>query len=499
MALYYNGISFTDVRTATHVMGPVKDPSGSDQLYTRITLKAHTLLNIDLIPAIAADAGGDAGTILARVRHYLTQPRCPMYYDLQTVVATQVNFNNSAGAIISLPDGRDDAGGPWPDTDAISVAYTTPNTLEIYWACTVHLKDCDTSLVGVDFNSSQIPISVRWEDSISWDETWKATYQRSGTCIISSKQRRTMDWFRRYNLNMVVCAGFRRTQAKYLVSKDGLRCDFNFTDVQIRFAPPYPAVKMTITQSETAPTQGGMKKGAVAVDMTGVQSANVVDLSNWALLIMKARVWASNPIMFQGIVPGVMNLETTETQDDVHVRATCSYKINPSNQRQTGVISTAKKWGGYVGQALVLGPAGALLNRAIRPPQPTQQGVTPVGQAPWPWVGYGTSPASTNNTIGFAEWANPYASIAGPNQGIGMAEAVNLFAALLADPCGRGLAPVPDPFDTPPVIPIPSSTATSSPTPTTPDPASSSPGEMNQQPFNPSVLGGNFLGLPGFR
>lgn len=493
MALYYNGINFIDVNTTTHVMGPMKDPSGSDQLFTRIDIKARTLLNISYLPSTILDFGKDAGGILARVRHYLTQPRCPMYYDLQSTTRAQAFASgNDRSAIINIPDGRDDAGGPWPDPTAITVAYTTPNTLEIYWACTVQVKDCETDSSNESsiLTTSQNPISLRWEDSLSWDETWKATYTRSGTCIISSRQRRTMDWFRRNRLNMTVCAGFRRTNAKYLVSKDGLRCDFNFTDVQIRFAPPYPSVKMTINQSETAPTQGGMKKGAVAVEMTGIQNANVVDLSRWALLILKARVFASNPVMFQGVVPGIMNLETTETQDDVTVRATCSYKVNPGNQRNTGVISTAKKWGSYVGKSLVLGPVGAGLSALIKPPQKTQQNKTPVGESPWPWVGYGTSPTTLNNPIGWATWANPYASISGPDSGLGMAEAVSLFVAVLNDPCGNTALPVPNPLDTPPTVVIPSSTVTGdqSPSVTPPAPGGTLPS---------SGLGNNSLSGPG--
>lgn len=488
MALYYNGISFVDVNTQTHITGPVKDQSGSDQLYTRITVKARTILNTQLLPATILDQGKDAGALLARVRHYLTQPRCPMFYDLSSPPVGGVQAFSKANAIIYLPDGRDDANGPWPDPDAISVTYTTPQTLEIVWACTVHLMDCDNQSL---LSGRREPISIRWEDSISWDETWKATFRRVGTCIITSKGRYTIDWFRRYRINLNVCAGFRRTEAKYLVSKDGLRCDFTFTDVQLRFAPPMPAVKMKITQSETAPTQDGMRKGAVSVDLVGLQNANVVDLANWALIIMKARVWASNKVIFQGIVPGIMNLQTTETESEVSVQATCSYKVNPSNKRQTSSINSKNNWGVAVGNALGpswLSPIGAithLYGQSKAPVQPTQQVEDPISNSPWPWVGYGTSPVTLANPIGYASWANPYAAIQPPNQGVGMSEAVSLFAALLQDPCGRALPPVPNQIDTPPVIQIPNSSIQAS-QPGAPEPSVNIPegGSLWNNPIN---------------
>lgn len=507
MALYYNGIEFVDVNTTTHITGPVKDPSGSDQLYTRITIKARTILNIQYLPATVADANGDAGAILARVRHYLTQPRAPMYYDISSPPgpAGRIFGAGNGQALINLPGGRDDANGPWPDPEAISVVYTTPETLEIQWACTVHLLDCNQESL---FNGSQNPISIRWEDSLTWDETWRATFQRQGVCIIGSRGRYTIDWFRRYRINLIVPAGFRRTGAKYLVSKDGLRCDFTFTDTQIRFAPPMPAVKMKIVQSETAPTQGGMKKGAVSVELVGLQNANVRDLANWALIIMKARVWASNKLIFQGIVPGVMNLQTTETQDDVSVQATCSYKVNPSNQRQTSTIAAKKNWGTIIAGSVVAGPflavpvlAGGALLTPSADKQPTQQVTDPISNSPWPWVGYGTSPTSPENPIGFAPWANPYASIQPPNQGVGMSEAVSLFAALLQDPCGRGLQPVPNQLDAPPVIQIPGSSiiTSSAPLPNTgptgsmwngPDQIQNTPGTTGGAGFGGGPLDG---------
>lgn len=420
MACNYNGIEFTDINTDNHVMGPATDPSHSDQLFTEFNLTIRSILNVKNLPAIVQDA--DAQTILARVRHYLTEPRGTLYYDITSPPGTR-----GPNPVFNLTDGRDDAGGPWPDKDAFKIAYTTPGTLEVIWKCTIRLRDCGS------LNPSE-PLSLRWEDSISWDGTWKATYHRSGTLIISSRSANNIDWFRRNKVAPAVCAGFQRMNATYRCSRDGLRCDFDFADEQIRFAPPYPGVELKINQSESAPLVGGMRKGNVSVSMTGIQSANVVDMGRWCLQIMKARIWSANPLTSQGTVLGTANLETIETTKGVESVATCSYKVQPDGTREGVLVAAFGKWA----QSAADQAAGVVKG------QTTPEGRLATGLTYFPWVGYGTSAKTQQNPGGFAEWANPTAAVGGPASGVGLAASISLFAALLNDPCGVSLSATPN-------------------------------------------------------
>lgn len=418
MAITYNGIALTAQNTMTQVMGPVKDPSGSDQMMTKILIKVRAIINMNLLPAIAADNTFQqdvAGTI-ARIRHYLTQPRCPLYYDNHSPPGT----TGLGPAFINLPSGRDDAGGPWPDANAFEIAYLTERTCEVFWACVVHLRDCGATVPTE-------PLSLRWEDSISYDETWKATYRRQGVCIISSLQANNIDWFRRNKLSVPVCAGFKRVQSQYAISKDGLRCDFSFTDEQLRFAPPYPGVKLEIVQSESGPLHGGMGKGAIQVKMVGIQNANVVQLSALTMAICKSRMWAQSPLSTRGIVIGNFVLETRENETGVECSAIASYKVNP-NAKRLSKVNVTLEWK----QTFPI--PFPVINA-----QPTQQGKDPTGMTYFPWVGFGTSPVSGTNPGGYAQWANPTGSVGGPVDGIDLANAVGLYAALLNDPCGRQL------------------------------------------------------------
>jgi hypothetical protein len=424
MSVKYNGISFVYPLTTTHIMGPVKDPSGSDQLYTEITLAVESILNVALLPAKVTD--GSVGNVLTSIRHYLTQPRAAFYYDLTSIPGNQGN-----APVINIPDGRDDGTGPWPDEKGFSVTYTTPDTLKVKWSCTVKIRDCG------DPNLISTPLSLRWEDSIGWDATGRATYTRNGTCILSSKSDQTIDWYRRNKLAPPTPFGFRRASSKFTISRDYLRCDFTVVDEQIRFAPPANAVKMKITQSESAPI-GPIRRGQVTVTLTGLQNSSVLDLSRWALLIMTARVQAAGPLV-AGVngstsILGVVALQTDEDTDNVDVVASCTYKTDPGKGRQIGLVGgIAQAWVAAANALQIAGPF----------PRRTQQGLPP-GLPKFPWVGVGTSGASQYNPTGFASWANPTAAISGPVDGVGLAQAVTMFGALLNDPCGAELRAAPD-------------------------------------------------------
>jgi hypothetical protein len=422
MSLSYNGIDFVYPLTTLHQYGPVKDPSGSDQLYTKVQLTAETLLNAAFLPARVQDA--NPSQVLANVRHALTQPRGALYYDLDSLPGQTGN-----SPLINIPDGRDDGTGPWPDDSAIRVIYTTQNTLSITWSCTVLLRDC-----GGD--TTDQPLSLRWQDSLSFDNTGKATYSRNGTLIISSKDIHSIDWYRRNALSAGVAPGFRRTSSKYTSSSDGLRCDFTFADEQTRITPPGNAVDIRITQSETAPI-GPIRKGTCVVRLTGLQNSNPVDLARWALIILNTRLNAARPLLARigasAALIGNINLSVTEDTAGVEAEATVSYKTQPDPQRQQAVL-------GAVGWAAAV---GAGFQNATPNPTPTQQGKTP-GIPLFPWVGVNTSPVTAGNPAGFATWANPTGAINPPADGLGTASSIALFAAILRDPCGAALVSTPD-------------------------------------------------------
>lgn len=398
MALSYNGIDLSYPKTETNRNSPGLDPSNSDQLFTSITIKAQAVINLDLAPALVAD--GDAGGTLARIRHMLTQPRMKMYYDL-----TSPTGQTGPNPIINLPSGRDDAGGPMPDPDAFSAVYTTPSTILVSWSCTVKLRDC-----GVQISA---PISLRWQDTIEFNNKWKATYRRVGVMIVSSLDSTSVDRYRASSVAPLVPPGFARESASYTISKDGLRCDFSFVDGQVRWVPPYPCVDLDITQQENAPSLGGVAKGEIHVRVGGVISANPADMYYWSVVAAMTRLNASRPLGNGPKFIGATVFRLMERKDAVDAEFSVSYKAT------TTATSGAR----------------------VRIPGVIRPVVLP------PWVGFGTTPRSQFNQYpgpgpqaGYAQFADPVGSLSpGPADGKGTATAISLFAALLQDPCGSRL------------------------------------------------------------
>lgn len=433
MGLQYNGIDFPYPLTKVNVSSPGMDPSNSDQLFTEIKLEVQSILSHQAMDSAQLGGATDASEILAVLRHKLTAPRRPLFYDVGSL---SDETENALKPIIRIPDGRDDGGGPLPDPAAFKAYYNTPETIVVSWSCLVKLTDC-TFAQG----SKATPLSIRWSDSISWDRYFKATWHREGTCIISSRSVFTIDDVRRRGtLTPTVPAGFARVNSQYVESKDGLRCDFRFTDEQMRFAPPYPAVDMDILQSESLNILNGMyRKGIVTVRMKGVMNANPIDLSQLCTTVGYARVFAALPLTAQNKIVGNAEFGTREGKDYVEANMTIEYTVIPQ------VLQNKPATGTFWNNVGAFGVANALIFAANNGPPPalTQQGLDPAKTPPLPWVGFGTTPPSKSNPAGFAPWASPNKTIVEPVEGTGSAVSVSLWAALLNDPCGQALSTTP--------------------------------------------------------
>lgn len=324
-SVIYNGIPLSYALTKVNSTGPVKDPSGSDQLFNEIHLSTTASLSVQqasglpiLPPATQSDVS--VGGLLVRIRELLCQPRKSLWYSLDDGANGKTDT-----PILYLPDGRDDAGGVWPDTTAISVTLTTPEYLEIAWACVVRIRDCGTTQPSTS-------LSNRWDETISFDKTFKCTVKISGTCIISSRSNFNLDSARRNIIAPLCGAGFRRESSSYTMSRDALRCDYVFVDTQFNFSAPFPSVEMNINQAEEWKTMSPqLRKGIVVVTLVGIMGANMRTLKNIAMCIVKSRVFAAGGIV-SGKVIGDVKLSTNESTEISSLTCQSTYLVTPPPQ-----------------------------------------------------------------------------------------------------------------------------------------------------------------------
>lgn len=446
----YNGVTLPYALTRVHQTGPVMDPSRSDEMLIKIRLEAEGLVTYDdALPLVASIPGGTptAETVLKYIRHRLCQPRQALIYDTEIGPASPATRNS----LINIPGGRDHAGGPFPDDAAIDVQITTQGCFWIKFAVETYIRECNQLFTGTE--KVDEPLSIRWEESIEFTETFQAVLTRTGTAVISSLSSISIDTVRRSWVTPAIPAGFGRKTARYMMSRDGLRCDFQFVDEQLQFAPPAPATHMQLVQSEeTAPTGVGLRTGTISCNVTGALGADPKALQQIAAQVVNFRLGRSAPSRTTGgLIIGATKFATTETRDGVSVVLVRTYKTGVRNTTPTprgvrgwvaggaaGATAGAALGGGLPG-AVIGGVIGAIAgNFWDVPPTPT----TPAGVASslpnnFEWVGAGTT-----SRDGYQPWASnsttaPTGIVGTAADGLGLARAVKFFAALLRDPCGN--------------------------------------------------------------
>ncbi len=413
----YNGISIPYAMTRVHQIGPVMDPSGSDELFLRVRLEAEGLVDYDQDnPIMSGLTGGSAERVLKTIRHMLCQPRKPLYYD------TEIGPGGTptANSLINLPTGRDDANGPIPDDAAIDVQFTSPGCYMVKFAVETYIRECNPYSSSAGRPPDQ-PLSIRWETAIDFTDQFQCLLTRTGTAIISSLSAISIDTIRRNWVTPRIPPGFARKQAHYQMSRDGLRCDFRFVDAQLQYAPPAPAVSLDIVQTEeTRPTGVGMRDGVISVRCKGFLGTDPVRLMEIAAQVANYRLYAARPRTTGagGLVIGATKFATEESIEDVSVTLVRTYRTRMREITRTTTPGT------------ILYPSSTVTS----PYLPLNYG----------WVGYGTS-----RRTGYAPWASdsstaPTGVIGVRPDGVGMARAVGFFAALLRDPCGTALSVTPN-------------------------------------------------------
>jgi len=431
----------------SHQYGPVKDPSGTDALYMKVHITVRSILAAGEMPDLegglyppAEEDDITADRLIRRVRHYLCQPRKAFYYN----ISGSAGVTDKTFAIIDLPEGRDDATGPWPVDDAISVVYTTMQTLEINWSVIVFIRDCGTQ-------SPSDPISNRWEMTKTYDRTFRESVRWNGTCIISALSNINIDYCTR-NLIAPLCpVGFKRESSSYSISRDGLRCDYSFLDTQIKWAPIYPAVEMDIDQSEAWESTKGeiYRKGQVTVTLIGTLTARPSSLRDIAMSVARSRIFAASPLLATGRIIGSCEFSTKETTSSVVAAYRSTYIITPNQQRQVGAVNNPQA--NWANNAIgMINPAAGDMAGGLGQRNAVgvinQQGVNITGIPALSWVGFGTGDRNGVGGIGgYEPWANPNESIVAPADGLpGLATTVKMYAALLQDQCGSGLPVTPN-------------------------------------------------------
>ena len=360
--LNYNGIDFGHLYTTSLDQAPEMDQSQSDEMYTVVDLRTTAIIT-GFIPAPltvppAKQGETTAAAVADRIKEALTLPRRPLTYTVSGV------------KLIDLPTGQDDRTGPIPY--GVTVAAVQEGAFVINWGVKLRLNACKDRPPGF----LPLVLSNRWTETATINDRWLTTVSRRGKVVFGARANVNPDDYR----NVVtpdIRTGFERKTAEYALAENGLEVMYQFVDAQKPVMTPWPAVKASGRQSETAAYPGVVRFGQLDIRLEGAPGTPKTELLDAALRIALSRALAGG-LVKQGnggyLVGGAVAEDLFENAVELSMR----WQVQPGKGRDQPVQPGffAGVFGGLLGGALQLAagpqqdPNGA---PAAQPPAPDPQ------------------------------------------------------------------------------------------------------------------------------
>jgi hypothetical protein len=283
----YDNVALQYCRTLSLEMVTERDPSGTDVMWTKYTIRVRGFVCAS--PGQSPNQGAtnpatgrvDSAWVLNQLKSALTSPRRSLLYSLGTNVF--VNIGAGLGAVIDAKLGPD----PLPTT----VREITSGMFMVETGCVVRVVECATQLDSSGSPCAPNPVlSLRWTQSESFDDNWYSHLHTSGRLIVRSDLLQSADNFRPLATPPIV-SDYIRTSAKYTLSEDGLQLAFQFEDVEVDRLPPYPATKASGKYIVECP-MGVQRIGQISIHLEGQKGTNRRDLLVRAMAMCYSKLQA---------------------------------------------------------------------------------------------------------------------------------------------------------------------------------------------------------------
>ncbi|VTS00618.1 hypothetical protein [Tuwongella immobilis] len=320
--LIYNGIEIPYISTQTVEQQAVYDPTNTDVIGFAVTIHVTGILST--APTAQADRGTktlesvqqglsnavDPAVQLAAIRTKLLTPRKTLWYGVGNSPIIHVTGDMDA------PETKDIAKGPTPKV--LRAHKITAETFLVEFSI-------ETTILGCDQKDSAI-LSIRWTQSLGFDEKWICTQTTTGRMITRRDVRKSPDELRA-SVTPAVPTGFVRSQTRYTLQADGLAMDFEMTDVEQFVMAPVPAIKASGKYLETTGTDG-LVYGQVQLRLTGAKNTSYSQLLQRAVGIGLTKLKIANPLGTNGqvdrsqfMVAGTVMQDLFEPTVDISLRA----------------------------------------------------------------------------------------------------------------------------------------------------------------------------------
>jgi hypothetical protein len=240
--LTYNGVTIPYPLTTQFNQETVRDPSGTNRLYTKYDITVQGVLNLDLIgiiypPASIAQANNNqypnVAALMKRIRDLLLEDRKLLTY---TVGGQSLLPSSGSNTNITNSGTCDSANGPKPQS--CNITEVTANTFFISYRIVAHYWEKLT--INTTYPLGDLVLSNRWTESVDIDQMQYTVRTREGTIIVRSDNFKGLiaDNARTMMAAVAVPAGFLRTGSRFLQSEDGLTLKYTITDTEQHKMPP---------------------------------------------------------------------------------------------------------------------------------------------------------------------------------------------------------------------------------------------------------------------
>ncbi len=261
---------------------PVYDPSGTDYLYTRITISVSAIMAETLVPGI----GGETPTqTMVRIQHLLQTPRRGLSF---VVGSDSLVAVGSTGSIAATQQAALDAkNGPVPGACHIT-RIQGDKAFRIDWSVSAHVVDCAEAGQGPAY------VSYRYTETDDINRLGMTRRTRSGVIITRSDMLTSPDAFRGL-VSPALEPEFLRISSNYSLSPDGLSLSYTFVDEEQYLMPPDPAAEADGDYIEGT-VQGAMRSAEVRVMLRAGKTDNRGVLLARALSVAMAKIELADPV-----------------------------------------------------------------------------------------------------------------------------------------------------------------------------------------------------------
>jgi hypothetical protein len=254
----YNYVRLHNVQTREWSQEIVLDPSGTDLIGHRFTLRFEGIIHIQGALSVAAGAPpctvtyGPAATAYAsspdlyhEIYNRLTTPRgtLEVTHNGKTVLSCEPS---AAGNLTSA--NRDTNNGPHP-VDLKLTHIASEQVYRVEWGVKCEMVKCNPEVAGAGA-AANLVVSNRWALGEEMDANFFITRTIRGRMRLSASNA-TPAHLKKHLVVPGLEDGFRRDRIDFSVAENGLDCDYTVVDKQVKDACPYPGTRFQGSQTES--------------------------------------------------------------------------------------------------------------------------------------------------------------------------------------------------------------------------------------------------------